>query len=539
MKNLLLLLSILFAFEIICSAQGARFESTATTVIRVGSTKNLQVVLPGAQVVVCQYQACPAPATLCTDITCGASASSNVVTADSVGNFGFFALPGNYTYQISASGATAGTFTASIGTVIDSHTFSGLPAEHDGTIFYCTDCQQATTCIAGGTGAFAQGIAGSWNCSGGGGGGQGGIVANPTGGLQITGGAISIALDCTIGQVKQRSSNGWACANVGNLVGSGTISQIPFYSSGTNLSSSSHIRVTTDVNGKGYLNLGATGGNNPFSGTAIFFGANSGSVKVHAHDVANGDIYWPNAAFGGTLVATAKLPLIIDSDSGEASCPQCVSIYQRTVFAQSGTADFLEPNSMTTFHVLSWTTSGAVSSCSVAIDSSSDNSLWSAGGLMTAQDCHANGSAQVTGSADYIRVNVGALSGGGSVTMTYRGYTAGLSPPAFSFALPQPGVADSGKYHHKLPINATVSRISCSTDQGTASVTLDVRPEANPNTDTNTHVLTSPLTCTTSTGVATSFDNPSYTAYQVIALDITATSGSPTALNVHVTMQPQ
>lgn len=42
--------------------------------------------------------------------------------------------------------------------------FANLGTPGDGTVAYCGDCHVASSCAAGGTGAFARRIAGQWNC---------------------------------------------------------------------------------------------------------------------------------------------------------------------------------------------------------------------------------------------------------------------------------------------------------------------------------------------------------------------------------------
>jgi len=46
-------------------------------------------------------------------------------------------------------------------------TFATLPAVVSGinTAWRCTDCQQTNPCLAGGTGAIAQGVSGAWSCA--------------------------------------------------------------------------------------------------------------------------------------------------------------------------------------------------------------------------------------------------------------------------------------------------------------------------------------------------------------------------------------
>ncbi|HKV56360.1 MAG TPA: glycosyl hydrolase family 28-related protein [Candidatus Binataceae bacterium] len=43
--------------------------------------------------------------------------------------------------------------------------FSALPAEHDGALYWCRDCQKSVTCAGGGNGAFAFGENGQWSCA--------------------------------------------------------------------------------------------------------------------------------------------------------------------------------------------------------------------------------------------------------------------------------------------------------------------------------------------------------------------------------------
>jgi hypothetical protein len=45
--------------------------------------------------------------------------------------------------------------------------FSSLPTESNGTQIYCSNCRQTNPCVAGGSGAMATGIAGSWSCTSG------------------------------------------------------------------------------------------------------------------------------------------------------------------------------------------------------------------------------------------------------------------------------------------------------------------------------------------------------------------------------------
>jgi hypothetical protein len=96
--------------------------------------------------------------------------------------------------------------------------------------------------------------------------------------------------------------------------------------------------------------------------------------------------------------------------------------------AAPGTAKPIYQNTTSQYHQISWTDSGTVSTCSVQVDSSPDNSTWTAGGIITSQSCTSAGnSAVVHASAVYIRVNVTVYSGSGSMTLTYKGYATNPS----------------------------------------------------------------------------------------------------------------
>lgn len=55
---------------------------------------------------------------------------------------------------------------------VGSSTFANLGSAANGSILYCTNCQQTTACAAGGTGAMAMYVNGGWSCAGGGSGGS-------------------------------------------------------------------------------------------------------------------------------------------------------------------------------------------------------------------------------------------------------------------------------------------------------------------------------------------------------------------------------
>jgi trimeric autotransporter adhesin len=84
-------------------------------------------------------------------------------------------------------------------------------------------------------------------------------------------------------------------------------------------------------------------------------------------------------------------------------------------------------NTAIAYHKLTWSVSGTVSACTVALDSSPDGTTWTAGGVITGQTCTSNGSSAVVNMAvNYVRIDMTALTivGGASVTVTWDGYTS-------------------------------------------------------------------------------------------------------------------
>lgn len=95
--------------------QGARFDSVAQKTVQ-----GFLAPIPGATITVCTAAGTGTPCTpvvptvpitLCTDSTC-AVAATNPFTADSNGNFGFWAKPGTYKVSVTAAGVTGYLLTA-------------------------------------------------------------------------------------------------------------------------------------------------------------------------------------------------------------------------------------------------------------------------------------------------------------------------------------------------------------------------------------------------------------------------------------------
>lgn len=117
-----------------------------------------------------------------------------------------------------------------------------------------------------------------------------------------------------------------------------------------------------------------------------------------------------------------------------------------------------------------------------------------------------------------------ALGAGGGAAATYTK----------SWNISNPSTAESGDPQFTIPFAATVTRVWCNiTDSTSVTINLDERAEATPNT-AGTAVLTSSLVCDTNGEVTTTFSNASIAQRVPVALTVSAVSGTPRALRVHV-----
>ncbi len=100
--------------------------------------------------------------------------------------------------------------------------------------------------------------------------------------------------------------------------------------------------------------------------------------------------------------------------------------------------------------------------------------------------------------------------------------------------LDAPVTGDTNKVQWIFPAAVTLTRVVCSIS-GTTSITiqLDERAEATPNT-AGTDVMTSALVCDADSQATTTFTNATIAARVPLNLQITAASGTPTSLRVHL-----
>ena len=98
---------------------------------------------------------------------------------------------------------------------------------------------------------------------------------------------------------------------------------------------------------------------------------------------------------------------------------------QTTTFTSTGFAKAIDQKSIISYHEIIWTVTGTVSSCTVSLDSSPDNSTWTVGGIITGQDCHtSSNSGIINAQANFVRVNVSTYVGTGKVVIQYLGWTS-------------------------------------------------------------------------------------------------------------------
>ncbi|MBI1941544.1 MAG: hypothetical protein HYS33_08575, partial [Acidobacteria bacterium] len=105
-----------------------------------------------------------------------------------------------------------------------------------------------------------------------------------------------------------------------------------------------------------------------------------------------------------------------------------------------------------------------------------------------------------------------------------------------SIVIFEPTTSDTNKIQLYWPAAVTLQRIACSADTGTVSINFDERAEATPNT-AGTNTLASALVCDTDSQVTTSFSDSGIAVDVPYNLQITATSGTPTVVRIHVKAQ--
>lgn len=104
---------------------------------------------------------------------------------------------------------------------------------------------------------------------------------------------------------------------------------------------------------------------------------------------------------------------------------------------------------------------------------------------------------------------------------------------AHSIVIFDPTTADTGRVQHKFPSAVTLARLSCSTNTGTASINFDERGETTPNT-AGSNVLSAALACDSDSQTTSTFSDAAIAANAPLNLQVTATSGTPGVVRVHL-----
>lgn len=141
----------------------------------------------------------------------------------------------------------------------------------------------------------------------------------------------------------------------------------------------------------------------------------------------------------------------------------------------------LQQNSLIKYHQLIWTVTGSPASCTVALDSSTDGVSWSAGGIITNQTCTTNGNSTITGlaQANYVRINVTALSAGGSLNVNYEGWAFNPSGAGNGTVTANNVVAGAMAIYPAAAASTTVSPDTAISSNNAGILTIGVAGAAN------------------------------------------------------------
>jgi hypothetical protein len=110
---------------------------------------------------------------------------------------------------------------------------------------------------------------------------------------------------------------------------------------------------------------------------------------------------------------------------------------------------------------------------------------------------------------------------------------------AFAINITQPLVTDDGLFQYLDPYPYGIASVLCSTDSGSVTINLDVRPASTPNAP-GAVVLPAALVCT-STGTASSVLSPavSVPGGSPLAVDVLAVNGTPNVVRIFVSKLAQ
>jgi len=213
-----------------------------------------------------------------------------------------------------------------ISPAIVSLSFATLPAEQDGTLFYCTDCQKASPCASGGSGAWALGQNGAWGCTAGAGSLQmAGDVSGTTSANvaeTVLGGKTPVV---TSGANTAAGSSGADSLNNFNVNGQVNVADYG------KLSTSTSTETATTISGSTSVSLGAIG---PFQvGMGVLLPHAGPTASVTAPAGLTGSIY--GYALNPFPTAGVMYPEC-NVDSSNASCTTSYTLTVMAVDANGG-----------------------------------------------------------------------------------------------------------------------------------------------------------------------------------------------------------
>ncbi|HVA80983.1 MAG TPA: hypothetical protein VNF29_08660 [Candidatus Binataceae bacterium] len=209
-----------------------------------------------------------------------------------------------------------------ISPAIVSLSFATLPAEQDGTLFYCTDCQKTAPCASGGSGAWAFGQNRAWSCAAAGGSGSlpmSGDVSGTTGANTVQTVLSGKTPVVTSGTNTAAGSTGADSLNNFNVNGQVNVADYG------KLSTSVSTETATTTSGSTSIALGAIG---PFQvGGGVMLPHAGPTASVTAPAGLTGSTY------GYALNPHPTAELISGNCNVDSSNASCTTSYSVTVMA--------------------------------------------------------------------------------------------------------------------------------------------------------------------------------------------------------------
>lgn len=215
--------------------------------------------------------------------------------------------------------------------------FANLPAEHDGLLLYCTDCQKAIPCASGGAGAWAFGHAGGWSCM---------APGNPSLAGDAIGPAATNQVTAThLGSPLPKAQGGTGNARGADLSGYGPLSALDYGvdnsgATDTHVALQNYLNTRTNLGdvdlwfGPGVYKLGTTSLNlTPCSGTYK-------ASRVHLHGSTSADYTIGIQNGTATIIEYSGTGNALEGGTGEPGCTGYMNVeIDHIAILQSGAAN--------------------------------------------------------------------------------------------------------------------------------------------------------------------------------------------------------